>query len=324
MNANNQLIFTQERFLTANLLLPMLYHAGWEIRDGHWSYPQREMSSGLFQARYVSELACYVRTIPYHWLMMVLQGEVVVTCSDFRTTIGENAVVHFQPHQPHHISADQPANYIWIHYKMLLPSQEEPLLPLYPDEQVARYGRETVFQEAVVDLPSIIVPRNPNLVRKLFTTTVEEFMLEPPGFMLSSKANFQCLLTALFREATDRSSPAIVSDPAIQRALDHIHQHYDTKMTISSLAALVNLSQNYFISRFGKIVGISPNEYILRFRIRHAKMLLRDTDMRLTEIAACVGFESLSYFSRMFRKLEGIPPSEYKSYKLRTDVHHSE
>lgn len=81
---------------------------------------------------------------------------------------------------------------------------------------------------------------------------------------------------------------------------------------------LDELAEKFFINKFylSKIFketyGTTVNNYLISKRITRAKQLLRFTDMTVDEIGAAVGMEDANYFSRMFRKVEGISPREYR------------
>ena len=79
---------------------------------------------------------------------------------------------------------------------------------------------------------------------------------------------------------------------------------------------MLNVSPNHLNKMVRRLTSKSPSQWIEEAVIKEAKMLLRNTEMPLGEIAASLGIMDQSYFSRMFRKSEGISPSQYRiSYK---------
>ena len=81
------------------------------------------------------------------------------------------------------------------------------------------------------------------------------------------------------------------------------------KITIDQLTAITCLSRDHFSHLFKKLTGRSVNEYINGMRIDKAEMLIKNTDMNITEIAMATGFNDANYFSRIFRKYKKTPPS---------------
>ncbi len=95
-----------------------------------------------------------------------------------------------------------------------------------------------------------------------------------------------------------------------RRVLD---QRYAAPLTIEALSREVALSPFYLIRAFRRMYKQTPHQYLVQRRIAHAKELLRNSDLSITEICAEVGFESLGSFSTLFRKVAGISPRAYRS-----------
>jgi AraC-like DNA-binding protein len=103
----------------------------------------------------------------------------------------------------------------------------------------------------------------------------------------------------------------------ILAAIDYIHTHLPTTMTVRELADKANLSVDHFSRIFYRHVGLRPLAYIHQKRVERAQFLLLTTDLSLATISEETGFESLSYFSRIFRALTGQPPGDYKQTHAR-------
>jgi len=98
----------------------------------------------------------------------------------------------------------------------------------------------------------------------------------------------------------------------VRRAVAYMQQHFAHDLSRQQIASAVGISQNYLSRIFQHELGISPWEYLSRYRIRQAQDLLRDTEDSITEVAAQVGFEDPAYFSRVFRKQIGDSPQHYR------------
>ncbi|MPM29704.1 HTH-type transcriptional activator Btr [bioreactor metagenome] len=83
-------------------------------------------------------------------------------------------------------------------------------------------------------------------------------------------------------------------------------------MSLDRVAQKVNISPNYFSAMFSQEIGQTFIEYLTGKRIAEAKRMLRQTDMRSSEIAFAVGFRDSHYFSFVFKKVAGCTPSEYR------------
>ena len=100
-------------------------------------------------------------------------------------------------------------------------------------------------------------------------------------------------------------------------ARQYIEQNYKKKLTIDEIANSVFLSPSHFSHMFKQEVGISPINYLNRFRVDKAKELLGNSKTSITEIAYSVGFQSLPHFNRIFKDMEKISPGSYRKSRIR-------
>ncbi len=100
--------------------------------------------------------------------------------------------------------------------------------------------------------------------------------------------------------------------PVITRAKDYIAQHQTEEMSLGQVAKAVNTSTFYFCKLFKKHTGINFTDYLSRVRIERAKNLLLNRNLRVSEIAYEVGFQSLTHFNRVFKRILGQAPTEYR------------
>lgn len=98
--------------------------------------------------------------------------------------------------------------------------------------------------------------------------------------------------------------------------LNYIGENLHLKIDVKQLADYSNLNSDYFSRMFKEKVGIRPNPYIQAKRIERAQLLLLTTNNSLKQIASKVGFENLSYFSRVFKKHAGKSPGSFRKEQL--------
>lgn len=82
--------------------------------------------------------------------------------------------------------------------------------------------------------------------------------------------------------------------------------------SLEELSSRFFINKYYMVKLFTEAYGTSIRVYVNALRVTKAKQLLRFSDMRMEEIGCEVGFEDPNYFSRMFKKVEGMSPSEYR------------
>jgi two-component system response regulator YesN len=93
---------------------------------------------------------------------------------------------------------------------------------------------------------------------------------------------------------------------------DYIHTNYTQKLSLQDVASIFNVSPSYLSSIFKKYTNTSFSNYVAKVKIRHAEEMLKNSDMQIHEISEHLGFSDPYYFSRVFKKITGYYPKEYK------------
>lgn len=101
--------------------------------------------------------------------------------------------------------------------------------------------------------------------------------------------------------------------PMVTRAKEYIQDRQSEDLSLTEVARAVNASTFYFCKIFKKTTGINFTDYVSRVRIERAKNLCLNPNLRISEIAFEVGFQSLTHFNRVFKKITGMSPSNYRS-----------
>jgi AraC-type DNA-binding domain-containing proteins len=147
---------------------------------------------------------------------------------------------------------------------------------------------------------------------------------------LSLEINNQCLkiiqeaknteeLTDILHTVADRilnnitSFRGIPHAAALRKAENFIMENYTRKISLKEIADMAGLSPPYFSTIFKEEMGENLSKYLNRLRVEKAGRLLLETDMSLSEIAACCCFEDQSWFSKIFKAFTGISPGKYRN-----------
>ncbi|WP_017652497.1 AraC family transcriptional regulator [Fortiea contorta] len=101
-----------------------------------------------------------------------------------------------------------------------------------------------------------------------------------------------------------------LSTSTLNRVLQYIHAHLDQDLTLAELAAIAQLSPNYFAMQFKQSTNMAPHQYVLRQRIATAKTLLLNGH-KIAEVAYQLGFAHQSHFNRHFKRLLGCTPKQF-------------
>ncbi len=106
------------------------------------------------------------------------------------------------------------------------------------------------------------------------------------------------------------------TEALIHEAVEYISQHYGEELTLESMASRVRLSSFYFSKSFKQYTGMTFIDYLSLYRVEKAKELLKDPRWSIKEVSAKVGYPDPNYFTRVFRRMEGLAPTEYRSFLL--------
>jgi len=123
-------------------------------------------------------------------------------------------------------------------------------------------------------------------------------------------------LAALSNQLMVTAAP--VESPLVARAKLYISQHQDEEVSLRQVAAAVNTSAFYFCKMFKQATGLTFTDYLARTRIEKVKNLLLNPHKRISEAAYETGFQSLSQFNRVFRRVTGQSPTVWRAHLAQT------
>lgn len=157
-------------------------------------------------------------------------------------------------------------------------------------------------------------PENPNTFRNLLE---ELFYIAGSSDYIRDmriSEKLTSLLTLLMAESWHPENHLNIGSKrqSLQYMKDYLEQHYKEKITLDGLAEKFYINKFYLSRIFKEQFGTTINNYLAQIRITHAKQLLRFTALTVEEIGRECGIEEPAYFARVFKKVEGVSPGEYR------------
>ena len=119
------------------------------------------------------------------------------------------------------------------------------------------------------------------------------------------------LLQLLARFFNNAKPKQVVSDDRIKCSLYTIERNMEHTPSIGELASDVSLGKDRFIRLFRQQMGMTPTDYIIHHKIHQAQILFIDGNYSIKEVAHMLGYDNISYFGRLFKKITEITPSEF-------------
>ena len=180
---------------------------------------------------------------------------------------------------------------------------------------------EAVEHPVIGSLPVLLVVRSRHLAVEPWTRATLQLMaleadLAAPGTTGVLSRLIEILFIQTLRNTTSgpegKGYAAALADLHLARALQSIHDQPNKAWTVQSMARTAGMSRARFADRFGALVGVPPIEYLTRWRLMKARMLLSTTDLDMQDIAERCGYASVPSFTRRFKRAFGIGPGTYR------------
>ena len=156
---------------------------------------------------------------------------------------------------------------------------------------------------------------HPESFASLFEKLLLAWQTRPCGFVYRMDSLFLSILEQIERQSKEMHTDSL--EFRIQHSVDIIHENIaNSSFSIDALANETGYCVSYFRRIFREQIGVSPKEYLINLRIRHAIALLESGYYSVEQVAELSGFAYAKYFSTIFKRITGKTPSSYLSKKL--------
>ncbi|WP_158301547.1 AraC family transcriptional regulator [Paenibacillus mesophilus] len=260
---------------------------------------------------------------PHYELIMISDGPVYLQVNDEKLTLKTGDVLLIPPWTTHRgwRRNDGQGSFFWVQFTIdpepSLIQDRKNLTSFLNISQLnsiqLRTTRDTASERLL--LPRLFNPAQRYECLLTLEQMVDEFH-HPKGYFNFRLSRYLCKFIELLAEDALRDLRADTSLPAsyttYRRLIDCLHESYAMECSAPFFEKLLDRRYEYLCQLFKKYSGMTISAYLQQLRIQKAKHLLRDSNKSIMEISAEIGMEDSVYFGRMFKKIEGLTPTQYR------------
>ena len=181
---------------------------------------------------------------------------------------------------------------------------------------ISKVIKYSLKYHALSDCP-IKVIKSPTLFDTL-TEIFDEISAKRVGYDIYVKSLIYKTIACLYREGVLSDTERLYNSNDVIKilpVLKHVNENYSEDLTLDMASDMLSFDRSYFCRIFKSAVGATFTEYLNFVRISKAEKLLSSTNMSILEISEAVGFSSVSYFNRTFKKIRNCTPRNYRNVK---------
>lgn len=258
---------------------------------------------------YITDIGFYPRA-GYHYrersggisqniLIYCTEGKGWLELPSGKYTVNPNEFLIIPADMAHAYGADEttPWTIHWVHFKGI----QSPYFASLLSKQFKEYVQYSPFLEERI-----------KIFDSIYTTLQSGYSLDNLTY---SSISFGYFLASLSFTDKFASAHHNLEKDAVDLSIEYMQNHLDVALTLETLSSAANLSVSHYSNVFRKKTGYSPVVYFNHLKIQHACQYLQFTTLRVNEIALKLGIEDPYYFSRMFTKIMGMSPVEYRNKK---------
>ena len=178
--------------------------------------------------------------------------------------------------------------------------------------EVPELDERRIYEPENVDLSVIIKIKDFNMFYGIFKKLYESYEDDTDISRMESRAYAMLLLGALFREIEMHQDDTCYAEKMVKMMAEYMSRHFSERVDLVAFSQQYGFTPNYFRKIFRQILNCPPNEYLINIRLEEAKKLLELGSYTVQTVSEMVGYNDLHYFSRLFKKKEGISPAKFR------------
>lgn len=259
------------------------------------------------------------RTIFDHEIIYIDEGNLQIEIDGETYFVKEGDVVFIPPDTPHKISwYKSDCNQPHIHFDFnkdelseIIPVSKKPKAEMNSEE--LNFFRKNYLKENGINLPYVYSTKNRHKIRTLILDIINKhtFRAKNPIAEFAMEGLLKSLLSIIIMENLGYSDDEEKAD-TLSLAVRYMSENIHSNITLADLEAQLKLTSWTINKMFKEAYGVTPKKYYDSLRIRYAKNLLRHSYKSVKEISYLMGYQDAQTFSRWFKQLTGIYPTQYK------------
>jgi len=263
----------------------------------------------LVQQLYVTHIGSYPLA-PHHFvereagarqaiLIYCLSGLGQLRLEDKEFKVDKGSALLIPPNLPHVYFADRddPWSIFWVHFSGKQASDVSTVLGASPDDPVVHVPDTQLVLQAFEDVYACL-----------------NYNFSDAGLLLMS-SKLMNLFSTIRLHRRHRHPRRQAAEDSVMRSIKFMRQHLDMNLTLNDLAAQSGQSIPYYCRRFKERTDQSPMSYFIHLKLQKACELLVQTDLSVRGVAEELGYKDPYYFSRLFKKIQGCAPSQYREHQ---------
>ena len=260
-----------------------------------------------------------VGNIPWHWheeieVILAVEGDTLVLCDEAEFLLHAGEMIYVNTNVLHKLKRWQKG----------VPCRINSLL--FSPEFISGFPQSIIQQRYIAPLVHcaqlsevLLSPGVPWQAEAIqyFQNAFEAFNSDRYGYEILVQVELMRLLLVLLENQQDRICETALTQNKdairIKQMLGYIHEHYAEPLTVAQISAASAISESECYRCFRKVLDSSPIDYLLQYRIRAAAGLLSGSDRSISDICFATGFNSPSYFAKVFRQELLMSPRKYRA-----------
>ena len=228
-----------------------------------------------------------------------IEGEGWAVLDGNEITIHENTLLVIPPHTPHIYGAAEtnPWSIYWFHLN---------------GESINEFIKSLDMYNSSLHIPASQAVRIIEMFEQCYEILLYKgYVLKQYIYVSQAMRYLLGMFTLLQGEPRQDEAKNVY----IERSIQYMVEHIQSSLTLDEMANHIGLSKPHFVHLFKQVTRYSPIDYFLRLKIQRSCQYLDLTDYHIKEISKSIGIQDPYYFSRVFRKVMGLSPSEYRKTK---------